>query len=287
METKSLSNMVLLHPDAEVVLAVLQEGVQLWEGLLTGNTVVQPVLLRAQPAGRVHLLEAHAALPPLGAGLVKLCVVPELRLKGKHLGTRGTREVTVHFLLYLTPFPGAPQGRLLIQCLSFPSRFSFSQQCIVETLWLPFSVFGVSGVGLSGVALLGDSADVGGCVLFGMRPERQMMQEDSTADLTWIRLLLPSFGNDRDCLSPWGRLPAVRLLSVQVQHGCTLENHFTRAAAQQLRPLPGTAPGPVVLRGPELRCMPLPHMAVKSRPCADGSGTEQTLDIGAGLISSQ
>ena len=119
---------------------------------------------------------------------------------------------------------------------------------MVEIFWLPFSVFGLSGIGLGRVALLGDSGDIRGRVLFGMGPKRQMMQEDSTADLTWIRLLLPTFGNDRNSLAPRGRLPAVHLLPVQVQHGCTLEDHFTRAATQQLWQLTGTAPYPLLFR---------------------------------------
>lgn len=214
------------------------------------------MLLRARPLGGVHFLKAHAALGPVRRGLVELNVVCELRLKGKHLGAGGAGELPL--LLSLTPLPG-----LLIQSFHFPSTFLGTNR-----------EFGVSGVGLSSAALLLDRGDR---VFFGMGPKRQMMQEDLTASLTYIRLMLPPLGReDRNILTPHGLLPGVRLLPVQVQLRCTLENHLTRAAAQQLWRLARGGPHPASSNHRHLCFVGFPHMAVKSSSRADHFGTEGT-----------
>lgn len=254
MESISLSNAVLLHLDSQVVLTVFEKGVQHRVALLTGYTVVEPTLLRGRPLGGVHFLKAHAALPPVRRGLVELHVGPKLRLHGEDPGAGGTRELAAHLVFcphaWLSHFPAVILG-------TTRGCRSFARQRIVGFSAPPFNILCVH----SGAMLLMDgTASVSGRVHLGMGPQRQVMQEDSIAHCTRVFLLPPAFGDNQQLLPPWGRhgwsLPAVMLLSVQVQCGSALEHHLTGAAAQHLRHL-----GHLGFQRPRV---PFPHMAVQS-----------------------
>ncbi len=62
-----------------------------------------------------------------------------------------------------------------------------------------------------------------------------MMDEDFSADLTWIDASSPALADDRSRFSQNVFLSAVLLLPVQVQLRGAPENHVARATVQKLR----------------------------------------------------